>query len=216
MLWREQYWSSCMKIENTNRYDLNDLTFDAPFLFNSIFNAAIDAFDGYGFDPGRVWAAETEVAAITAVQREVFGRQGANTKSNSYDNEIIKIKNDFFWAGIQSSETVEVVFWQDCFDSLVSLARKTKRLTVTKLLEVQYNELKEAGFSYDFIFKTASTLREWADKLLYKNEEELENEQISSAFSNNDDDSMDIASDLLSMFYADEENDTERGDSNGE
>ena len=116
-------------------------------------------------------------------------------------------KNDLMWSGIQSVDAVEVVFWQDSFDPLVSFARKTRRLTMMKLLDTQYDEMKEAGFSYDFIAKTSTVLREWAEKLLNPDAKEFEHEQEQTepAFDAADNEYSDIASDLLSMFFAEDD-----------
>ena len=215
-----------------SQYDLQDLMFDAPILFRRIIDETIAADDGYGFDPNRVWLYEIEMAAITAAQWEAFGGQSAQAKTNRYDYEIQKIKNDLMWAGVQSADTVEVVFWQDNFDPLVSFARRTKRITVMKLLDVQYEEMKEAGFSYDFIAKTSAVLGEWAEKLLNPNEKEFAQEQEGQEYDEQEVDALeqeqteydideesnvssDIASDLFSMFFADDDTDA-GGEGDGE
>lgn len=205
-----------MNIEGFNQYDLHDLMFDAPSLFDRIIDATIDANDRYGFDPDLVWAYEKEIAEITAAQREAFGGQSAQSKNNRYDYEIQKIKNDLMWAGIQSSDAVEVVFWQDNFDPLVSFVRRTKRLTMMKLLDAQYDNMREAGFSYDFIAKISSVLMEWAEKLLNPDEKEFEHEQIAPVPNDINDDNANIASNLFSAFFAEDDDDVERSEYYGE
>lgn len=195
-------------------YDLNDLAYDAPNLFKFIFNTAVDAYDGFGFDPNRIWAYQKETDMITAAQWAVFGGQSAQPKTNFYDYEIYKIKNDVLWSGLQPTDTVEIVFWQDSFDSLVSFARRTKHPTIVKLLDVRYDELKEAGFSYDLIAKIVTILRDWAEKLLNPDAEEYERDK--PANEKDEDVSQDIASKLLSMFFVDESAGMEEGNDDGE
>ena len=192
-----------------HRCDLHALMFDAPILFRKIIDVTIAANDGFGFAPNQVWAYEKEIAAITAAQWEAFGGQSTQAKTNKYDYDVQKIKNDLMWAGIQSADSVEIVFWQDSFDPLVSFARKTKRLTMMNLLDAPYDEMKEAGFSYDFIAKITNVLREWAEKLLNPDEKDFEQEQelLESDIDDDNDDSFDIASDLFSMFFAEEDDD---------
>lgn len=214
-----QYWGDWLNIDSTCQYDLYDLMFDIPGLFSRIINTVIYADDKDDFDRNRTRANKRELAAITAAQiaavsaaqKGASDGKNAQAKTNRYDYEIQKIKNDLMWAGIQTSDVVEVLFWQDSFDPLVSFARRTKRLTVIELLDVQYDEMRKAGFSYDFIAtKTYSMLKRWAEKLLSPDAAEYERGQATPVI--DDEYDTDIASDLFSMFFADDDNDTEESE----
>jgi hypothetical protein len=87
-----------------------------------------------------------------------------------------------------------------------------------KLLEAPYDELREAGLSYDFIAKTSAVLQAWSEKLLNPDETEF-GEKPSEQIESKDGSSSEAASDLFSMFFADDEYEGEDdigGDDDGE
>lgn len=194
-------------------YDLQDLIYDCPHLFDDVYNNSVEALTGFGFDSKAVWAYQIEVAEITAAQWEALDGQPIK-RANRFDYEMGKIEQDLFWAGIQPTDTVEVVFWQDNFDPLVSFANRTKHQTVHSLLNVRYEELREAGFSGDFISKIAVSLRSWADGLLEP--EELGNnrpkESVDAQEAEESDTKNEIVMSLMSMFFADSDNEGSEAD----
>jgi hypothetical protein len=118
----------------------------------------------------------------------------------------VRIQNEMLWANIQPTEPVSVVFWQDDFDPFVSFTRRKRRATMAEVMQTTSDELKEAGFTPDFIAKIIATLDEWAERLL--NPDTAVTKELKEAVDTEDEDNEDeedegdfSADDVLSFFF---------------
>ena len=140
---------------------------------------------------------------IAKAQNEIFDSSVAQPKATAFEKELARIRRELFWAGIQPTDTVISVFWQEMFDPLVSIARRKGRMNVVDILSMTSDELREAGIiSPDMINRITITLKEWLERIT--NPDTAVAYEVKVAVDK--DPSDDINDDVLSFFFG-EEND---------
>jgi hypothetical protein len=185
---------------NGKTLDLFDLIYDNPKQFDRIIRETIARYDDYNSDQHVKKRRRKELAEITAIQWEVVQASLAPSKATQFDQAVAKIRGEFFWANIQPSDPTSVVFWQDVFDPFVSFNRRKGRATMTEVLLTTSDELKEAGFTPDFIDKIITVISEWAERLMNPDASVAkEVKEIVEAEVEADDDSP--TDDVLSFFF---------------
>lgn len=207
--------------ETGHFYDLHELAFDNPRHFKNILEKACERYSSLEIEIERKRKGARELALVSAIQREITESlidsrksrysKNAPSKATIYDHEIERVKNDLFWANIKPDESVNTVFWQDTYDPLVSFLRRRGQATMAGLLNMTSQELKEAGFSADFMTKIISVLKTWAERKINPETAVIkEIKDIVDAEVNED-----AAANVLSFFFG-EEDDEQENDNGGE
>jgi hypothetical protein len=210
-------WVDCLPWYDNSINGLYDLIHDNPRLFRAIVDCAIETYYGEYCEYQASVRYEQEIAGISAIQWEITAEMLPASKATLFDRELLKIKSDFMWANLQSDDRVEVVFWQTTFDPFVSFARRSGRALMMKVLDIPSDELKEAGFSSDFMTKIVGVVTEWAewqlnpDSTPFDEEQqedqtgELEDEVDGDSFFDEPD--INASDEILSFFFGEEEPD---------
>lgn len=149
---------------------------------------------------------------IAKAQNEIFDSSVVQPKATVFEKELARIRRELFWAGIQPTDTVISVFWQEMFDPLVSIARRKGRMNIVDILSTTSDELREAGIiSPDMINRITTTLKEWLERVM--NPDTAVAYEVKVAVDKDSAD--DINDDVLSFFFGDEDEKNEESD-NGE
>jgi len=182
--------------------DVHDLVHDNPRLFKQVIEAALEPHYIYHSDYERKKRRRAELAMIAKIQNEIFDLSLVQPKATTFEKEMARIKRELFWAGIQPTDTVISIFWQEAFDPLVSIARRKGRMNVVDILSTTSEELREAGInSPDLINRITTTLKEWLERVM--NPDTAVTYEVKVAVDN--DSSDDINDDVLSFFFGEEE-----------
>ena len=199
--------------ETGNYLGVHDLVYDNPRLFKQVIEAALEPHYIYHSDYERKKRRRAELAMVAKIQNEIFDSSVTQPKATTFEKEMARIKRELFWAGIQPTDTVISVFWQEMFDPLVSIARRKGRMNVVDILSTTSEELREAGInSPDLINRITITLKEWLERVM--NPDTAVTYEIKVAVDNDSAD--DINDDVLSFFFGEEDDSNDEENNNDE
>jgi len=143
-----------------------------------------------------------KLAMIAKTQNEIFDSSVLQPKATVFERELARIRRELFWAGVQPTDTVISVFWQEMFDPLVSIARRKGRMNVVDILSTTSDELREAGMiSPDLINRITMTLKEWLERVM--NPDTAVAYEVKVAVDKDSAD--DINDDVLSFFFGEDD-----------
>ena len=149
---------------------------------------------------------------IAKAQNEIFDSSVAQPKATVFEKELARIRRELFWAGIQPTDTVISVFWQEMFDPLVSIARRKWRMNVVDILSTTSDELREAGIiSPDMINRITTTLKEWLERIMNPDTAVAYEVKVAVDMDSADD----INDDVLSFFFGEENDESNNEESGG-
>ena len=204
------YYTDNIRDPNATYDDLIELRFKNPRLLALIIDEVIEAELRFVYENNNS-AREAELKKINRLIIETSMELLGPSKAKVLDNDLNRIKSEFYWQGIENEEKVETIFWRDCYDGFVSFMRQKNKPKMTDIFNIDIDDIKGAGFSIQYISEIVSVFTQWAERLLnteidvgevdYASKDEIDE---SEGFENTDGE--DMLDGLLSMFFNFEEN----------